>query len=88
MSHRNTDRYTDADFEPVLPAETARVRQLYAEDVIRQIWLRKDEPGACFLVEADALGTVHAIVATLPMATSRLSEFTVIPLLPYGSFGP
>jgi muconolactone delta-isomerase len=88
LSSRHTEQYQQADFDAAIPAETQRVRQLYADGVLRQIWLRGDIPGACFLIEAPDEHTARSTVSTLPMARSGLSEFTVIPLRPYGGFGP
>lgn len=88
LSSRNTGQYEEADFEAVIPAETQRVRQLYADEVVRQIWLRGDRPGACFVVEAADEDAARSTVDALPMAQSGLSEFTIIPLRPYRGFGP
>jgi muconolactone delta-isomerase len=88
LSRRRTERFADPDFEAVIPAETESVRKLYIDGVVRQIWLRGDLPGACFTLEAPDLDAAHATIATLPMADSGLSEFTVIPLAPYRGFGP
>lgn len=88
ISRRRTEAFGEEDFEKVIPLETERVRKLYADGVVRQIWLRGDLPGACFVVEAASLDDAQAVVAALPMATSGLSEFEVIPLQPYRGFGP
>lgn len=88
MSRRRTDEFGEDDFAKVIPLETERVRALYAEGVVRQIWLREDLPGACFVVEADSLEGAQAVVDELPMAASGLSAFEVIPLRPYRGFGP
>ncbi|MBF6243883.1 hypothetical protein IU471_09850 [Nocardia elegans] len=87
LSRRRTESFTDADFEKVLPAETDRVRKLYLDGVVRQIWLRGDIAGACFTIEAADAEEANAIVAELPMAAAGVSEFTVIPLSPYRGFG-
>lgn len=88
LSRRRVEQFADADFEAVLPAETDRVRELYADGVVRQIWLRGDLAGAAFTVEADDEDAARAVVDALPMAASGLSEFTVIPLRPYRGFAP
>ena len=88
MSRRRTERFAPDDFEKVVPLETGRVRDLYSQGVVRQIWLRADLPGACFLVEATTFDQARAIVEDLPMATSGLSAFKVIPLRPYPGFWP
>ncbi len=88
MSRRRVEQYSDEDFSAVLPKETEAVRALYADGIVRQIWLRGDVAGAAFLVEAEDAVTAQATVDALPMASSGLSEFTLIPLSPYRGFGP
>lgn len=86
LSRRRVEQFTDTEFEALIPAEIDRVRQLYADGVLRQIWLRGDLAGACFTIEADDEDAARTVVASLPMAQSSLSEFTVIPLRPYRGF--
>ncbi|WP_354526967.1 muconolactone Delta-isomerase family protein [Nakamurella sp. UYEF19] len=88
LSRRLAESFPPEEFDKIIPAETARVRQLYADGVVRQIWLRGDAAGACFLIEAADLEVAQQTVDELPMARSGLSEFTVIPLTPYRGFGP
>lgn len=88
MSRRRTETFTDAEFDAAIPTETVRVRELYADGVIRTIWLRDDVAGAAFLLEAESLAAARGIVDSLPMAADGLSEFTVIGLRPYRGFGP
>lgn len=86
LSRRRTEQFTDADFDAVIPAETQRVRELYAQQVVRQIWLRGDQPGAAFVVEAADAAEAQRTVDALPMAAAGLSEFQLIPLAPYRGF--
>lgn len=88
LSRRRTEQFDEPDFERVIPAETEKVRTLYAAGIVRQIWLRGDLGGACFIIEAEDEADAHGIVAGLPMSAEGLSQFTVIPLLPYRGFGP
>jgi muconolactone delta-isomerase len=88
LTERYTERYGEDDLAAALPAETEAVRSLYSEGSLRQIWLRDDAQGACFLLAADSLEDAEATVATLPMARQDLSEFRIIPLRPYRGFGP
>lgn len=61
-------------------------RKAGAPAVTPRIWHRADSTGACFLVEAgDAEGAAEA-VASLPMALDRMSDFTVVALVPYRGF--
>jgi len=86
LSRRLTEDFPEERFEALLPAETDRIRALYGAQVVRQIWLRDDVPGACFLIEADDLAAAESVVGSLPMASSGLSRFSVIPLAPYRGF--
>ncbi|HEX3781348.1 MAG TPA: hypothetical protein VHX38_16930 [Pseudonocardiaceae bacterium] len=87
-SRRRTEQYRDADFSRMVPAETLRVRQLYAEGVLQQIWHRADGLGACFVLEAKSLNAARGVVDSLPMAGAGLVEFTVLELKPYRGFCP
>lgn len=88
MTQRYTDRFAEAEFAAVIPEETEAVRRLYADGVVRQIWLRDDVRGAALIVEANSLEAARAVVDALPLAQRAMSSFTVIALKPYGGFGP
>jgi uncharacterized protein YciI len=85
-SRRRIERYRDAEFAPLIPAETARIKQLYAEGVVRHIWHRDDGLGACFVMEAPDLAAARAVVEDLPISRAGLAEFTVLALRPYRGF--
>jgi muconolactone delta-isomerase len=89
LSRRRIERFSDADFAAMADEESQRVRTLYAEGVIRQIWRRGDMPGACILLEADSEETARALLATLPLAEAGMLELILVtPLQPYPGFGP
>jgi muconolactone delta-isomerase len=89
LSRRVTEKFSDADFAPLLEAEAECARAFYADGFIRQIWHRADIGGACLLVEADSEQTVRAKLATLPLvAAGMLEMISVVPLKPYAGFGP
>jgi len=88
ITQRYSDQFSDEDFAAVLPQETETVRELYAGGALRQIWLREDTRGACFLLEAESLQDAETTVAALPLAQKGMSSFQIIPLRPYGGFGP
>lgn len=88
ITERYSDRFEEEAFAAIIPEETEAVRELYIEGIVRAIWLRGDTRGACFLLEAESLDAAEAIVATFPLAQKEMSEFRVIPLQPYGGFGP
>jgi muconolactone delta-isomerase len=88
LTERYLDQFSEADFAAVIPAETETVRGLYTDGVVRQIWLRGDTRGACVLIEAASQADAESIVSTFPLAQRKMSEFRIIPLQPYGGFGP
>jgi muconolactone delta-isomerase len=90
LSRRLVDQFPPEAFSPELMGrETARVRELYAVGLLRQIWLRGDIPGASILWEASSEAEVRDAIATLPVFQAGLLEIVaVIPLKPYPGFGP
>jgi muconolactone delta-isomerase len=90
LARRNYDDFAEADFtgEP-LEAEAERARQLYGDGVFRQVWSRKDHPGAVLLIEAASLDEANAALESLPLKQrGMLFVDAVVPLLPYRGFGP
>ena len=85
-SRRRIEQYRDADFAPLIPAETKRIKELYAEGIVRHIWQRDDGLGACFVLESADLATARTVVESLPVARAGLAEFIVLPLRPYRGF--
>ncbi|MFE5790423.1 hypothetical protein [Rhodococcus erythropolis] len=83
---RDERNVTDEDFEAAIPAETEVVRKLYEESIIRQIWLRGDVRGACFLLEVESFEEAEVVVNGLPITQRGMSEFQIIPLHPFGGF--
>lgn len=85
---RRTEGFADTDFATLLGDEIQRVRALYAEGVVRQIWHRGDIPGACLLLEADSAEHARELLNTLPFVRAGMLELSIIPLKPYAGFGP
>lgn len=90
LARRNYDDYAEADFTAeLLEAEAERARQLYSEGVVRQVWSRRDHPGAVLLIEADSLDEANAAMESLPLRQrGMLFVDSVIPVLPYRGYGP
>lgn len=89
LLRRVSERFSDADFAPLLDAEVERARALYADGFIRQIWHRADVGGACLLIEAGSEDAVRKTLATLPLVGAGMLEIVaLVPLKPYGGFGP
>ncbi len=90
LSRRRTDAFPPEAFTPELAAkESARVKELYAAGILRQIWLRGDVPGATILWEATGEDEVRAALGSLPIFQAGMLEIVaVVPLRPYPGFGP
>jgi len=89
LTRRKTDQFTDAEFAPFLEQEAERVRALYAEGFIRQIWARGDTPGACQLIEAIDEKEARDKLHTLPLHQAGMLELiALVPLRPYRAFCP
>jgi muconolactone delta-isomerase len=90
ISRRLTDKFPPEAFTPELGSrETARVKELYAAGVLRQIWKRADTPGASILWEAPSKAEVEAAIASLPIFQAGMLEVVaLVPLEPYPGFGP
>jgi muconolactone delta-isomerase len=90
VSRRLVDKFPPEAFTPELAAkETARVRELYAIGILRQVWKRSDTPGAGIIWEAASEAEARAAVESLPLFQAGLLEIAIfIPLAPYPGFGP
>jgi len=89
ISRRLLESGAEAFTPELIARETARVRELYASGVVRQIWKRGDIPGASILWEAATEADVRAAMASLPIFQAGLLEIVaLVPLEPYPGFGP
>jgi hypothetical protein len=85
---RRTDAFSQAQFAELLDAEADRVRQLYAEGVVRTAWSRGDVPGGIMLIEALDAAAARRAMASLPLVSRDMMDLQVIDLLPYRGFVP
>ncbi|MBH8561404.1 hypothetical protein I8748_04290 [Nostoc sp. CENA67] len=67
----------------LLPAEAKKVWEFHKNESIRQIFLRKDVPGAVILLEGNDIEQAKATVATLPMVEANVLDVEFIPVAPY-----
>ncbi|MER8977246.1 muconolactone Delta-isomerase family protein [Mesorhizobium sp. M0870] len=75
---RNTEKFADADFAPLLPGEAEQRRTLYAEGAVRQMWNRGDIPGSGMMFEAADDAEVRAHLATLPLVKAGMMDIAAI----------
>jgi len=85
---RDYDRFTEADFSPLLEPEAQRARELYAAGTFRQMWSRGDLPGAAIVLEAASIEEARSHMKSLPLAAKGMLQFEILPLNPYRGFGP
>jgi hypothetical protein len=88
LAKRDPDRFTQADFSPLLEPEAERARELYAAGTFRAMWSRGDVPGAAIILEAASIEEARSIMATLPLAAKGMLAVEIMPLAPYRGFGP
>ena len=78
-----SDKFSADEFAPLLPAEAKKALQLFASDVVREIYSRKDGKGAILVMEAGDEDEARAHLAELPLAAAGMLEFDVYPVGPY-----
>ena len=90
LSRRRTDAFPPEAFTPeLIAAEGQRVKELYINGLLRQVWKRGDTPGAAIIWEATDESEVREAVASLPISKAGMLELTaLLPLEPYAGFGP
>jgi len=89
LFRRNTEKFADADFAPLLPDEAEQRRRLYVQGIVRQVWNRGDLPGSGMMLEAENDAEVRNHVDTLPLVKAGMMDVVaLVPLAPYPGFGP
>ncbi len=90
LTERLMEKFPEAEWTTErLASESQRVRELYAAGIVRNIWRRKDRPGAAILIEAPDRAGVEEAINSLPLAQLGMIWFVVITELePYPGFGP
>jgi hypothetical protein len=88
LFQRSRSRTTTPIPAELREAEFEKVRELYSDGTIRNIWLRDDVPGACMIVEANSMREIEGKLGFLPLVQSGFLESpTVVTLKPYAGFG-
>jgi hypothetical protein len=66
-----------------------KVRGLYTDGLVQQIWLRGDAGGASMIVEATSTDEAAAKFNALPLVRAGfLQPPMIVPLKPYSGFAP
>jgi muconolactone delta-isomerase len=67
-------------------AEAAKVWELYQAGVFRELYFRRDWPGAVLVLECADVKEANQVLNTLPLVKEELIAFDIIPLMPYPGF--
>jgi len=70
------------DLAPVIQQEVRDTLNLYLAGKIDEWFVRKDQNGVVFLMNASTVAEAHAILEKLPMGRGKLMEFDLIPVGP------
>lgn len=74
---------TTEQLQPHQVTEAQRVWQLHKDGLFREMYFRRDRPGAVVVLECATEAEARAALATLPMVEAGLIDFDVIPLGPF-----
>ena len=88
ITRRRSEKFPESDYTPErLAAETAAVRKLYGDGIVRHIWHRGDVGGACLLLEVETEDGVKSALDRLPLFGLGMQEaVSIVPLTPYRGF--
>jgi hypothetical protein len=84
---RLTKGTVQQDLAPVIQQEVRDTMRLYLGGKIDQWFVRNDQPGVIFLMNASTVAEAHAVLAKLPMGVGNLMEFELIPVGPLSPLG-
>lgn len=80
---RDTAEAADPRFAQLRAAEARAIWELYAMDLLREIYFRADQPSAVLVLEVADVAAARATVDTLPLVAAGLIDFDLVPLEPY-----
>ena len=88
ITRRRSEKFPESDYTPGrLAAETAAIRKLYSDGIVRHIWHRGDVGGACLLLEVESEDGVNSALGSLPLFGLGMQEaVAIVPLMPYRGF--
>ena len=75
-------------FQPHLPAEVKRAKQLYMEGSFREIYSRSDGKGAILVIEAADQSEAEGFIQSLPLVEKQMLDYEIYGADPYRGFHP
>ncbi len=76
------------DYKALLHIEQEKARACYVDETLRQIWHCADAPGVAGIFEVQSDEHLQEILNTFPLVAADYLDLLIIPLKPYGGFGP
>ena len=86
ITRRKTETFDQHAFDALVHEEISAARILYGSGFTRQLWHRGDGCGACQVVEADNITSVHQKLSELPFIKNGMLDVEVLELAPYRGF--
>jgi len=78
-----SESHTAEEFSPHLPAESKKALQLFAADIVREIYSRADGKGAILVLEVENEETALARLGELPLVAAGMLDLEIYPVGPY-----
>jgi hypothetical protein len=70
-----------------LPKEVPATLKLYVDGKMEQFWLRDNDAGVIFLMNADSVEEANALLKALPLGQANLLTFDLMPIGPLTPLG-
>lgn len=74
------------EMAPLIPDETRHVWELYKNDVARELYFRRDSPGAVLMLECPSVEEATNLVNSLPLVKHGHAKAELIPLRPFDAW--
>ncbi|MBL27311.1 MAG: superoxide dismutase [Rhodospirillaceae bacterium] len=78
--------HTAEQFAPHLQEESQRAMNLFAKEIFREIYSRRDGKGAVIVLEAESEEQAREAVDSLPLVKLGMLSVEIYPVQPYRAF--
>ncbi|TND09200.1 MAG: hypothetical protein FD123_1603 [Bacteroidetes bacterium] len=78
---------SDERIREVVIQEAIHTWVLYSNDVIRELYFRKDRPGVVLVLECPSVGDARMLLSSFPLVKAGVIEFDIIPVGYFVPFG-
>ncbi|MBI3512337.1 MAG: superoxide dismutase [Bacteroidetes bacterium] len=78
---------TEENIRGVVVKEALHIWMLYAKDLVREVYFRKDRPGVMLVLECENATEAKRILSTFPMVKAGVIDFEIIPVGHFVPFG-